>query len=145
MRRSRPISFSIYQSHALPDTPYLLALKLDISGGFDPTPALENYDHDYNTYDIPKMDVILQNAKTSANDSETHPWHLHGHDFWVLGSGEGQFNEKDVGTFNLDNPIRKNTVPLFPYGSTAFRGFKLIIQEYGFAIAVLRLVSIWAS
>uniref|UniRef100_A0A0D2ZVH2 L-ascorbate oxidase n=1 Tax=Brassica oleracea var. oleracea TaxID=109376 RepID=A0A0D2ZVH2_BRAOL len=33
------------------------------------------------------VDVVLQNANTmSVNNSETHPWHLHGHDFWVLGA-----------------------------------------------------------
>ncbi|KAG6765568.1 hypothetical protein POTOM_029616 [Populus tomentosa] len=37
--------------------------------------------------------VVLQNANTvTANNSETHPWHLHRHDFWALGYGTGKYN-----------------------------------------------------
>ncbi|CAM8899830.1 unnamed protein product [Rhodiola kirilowii] len=58
----------------------------------------------------------------SANTSETHPWHLHGHDFWVLGYGKGKFDiNKDPKGYNLVNPIMKNTVPVHPYGWTALR------------------------
>ncbi|GLU20425.1 hypothetical protein SLE2022_366270 [Rubroshorea leprosula] len=69
------------------------------------------------------VDIILQNANTMKNEtSETHPWHLHGHDFLVLGYGEGKFNLKtDVSKYNLVNPIMKNTVPLHPCGWTALR------------------------
>ncbi|KAJ6987503.1 hypothetical protein NC653_020681 [Populus alba x Populus x berolinensis] len=28
----------------------------------------------------------------TANSSETHPWHLHRHDFWALGYGTGKYN-----------------------------------------------------
>ncbi|KAG6544094.1 hypothetical protein Mapa_014511 [Marchantia paleacea] len=35
------------------------------------------------------VDVVLQNANTmTVNNSEIHPWHLHGHDFWLLGLGQ---------------------------------------------------------
>ncbi|KAF2284085.1 hypothetical protein GH714_018892 [Hevea brasiliensis] len=40
------------------------------------------------------VDIILQNANSMSNNtSETHPWHLHGHDFWVLGYGKGKFDK----------------------------------------------------
>ena len=29
------------------------------------------------------MDVVLQNVVALNNRSETHPWHLHRHDFWM--------------------------------------------------------------
>lgn len=69
------------------------------------------------------IDVILQNANAiKANVSEIHPWHLHGHDFWVLGYGEGRFDEeRDVGRMNLENPPLRNTAVIFPYGWTALR------------------------
>ncbi|KAI4385409.1 hypothetical protein MLD38_003437 [Melastoma candidum] len=70
------------------------------------------------------VDVVLQNANAlSANVSEIHPWHLHGHDFWVLGYGEGKFTggHKDEARLNLENPPLRNTVPVFPYGWTALR------------------------
>ncbi|KAE8691244.1 hypothetical protein F3Y22_tig00110890pilonHSYRG00167 [Hibiscus syriacus] len=57
-----------------------------------------------------------------SDNSETHPWHLHGHDFWVLGYGEGKLDKfNDPRKYNLVNPIMKNTVPVHPYGWTALR------------------------
>lgn len=98
-------------SFALPNTPYLISLKGNISDVFDPTPPPETYDtENYDIYSVANntnaisrtgiyklefgstVDIILQNANTMKNKtSETHPWHLHGHDFWVLGYGEGKF------------------------------------------------------
>ncbi|GMI67654.1 Cupredoxin superfamily protein [Hibiscus trionum] len=125
-----------------PKTPYLIALKENLTDAFDQTPPPNGYDDanydifvvqpnknatssngiyrlDFNT----TVDVILQNANTmNPNNSETHPWHLHGHDFWVLGYGEGKFDKfRDAGKYNLVNPIMKNTVPVHPYGWTALR------------------------
>lgn len=79
---------------------------------FDQNPPPEGYN--FTTYDIygvanntnatisdsiyrlkfnTTVDIILQNANTmNKNNSETHPWHLHGHDFWVLGYGKGKFD-----------------------------------------------------
>ncbi|KAG9451604.1 hypothetical protein H6P81_011569 [Aristolochia fimbriata] len=129
-------------SFTLPHTPYLIALKQNLSGAFDPAPPPETYDYaKYNIYEVAPntnasygdgvyrlefnstVDVVLQNANTmNPENSETHPWHLHGHDFWVLGYGEGKFDPaKDPTTFNLADPIMKNTVPLHPYGWTALR------------------------
>ncbi|KAL1820367.1 hypothetical protein ACET3Z_015236 [Daucus carota] len=130
-------------SFNLPHTPYLIALKERL-GHFDQTPPPDGYDT--TRYDIFKVqdntnatssnaiyrlkfdtvvDLILQNAQTmnkNKNDSETHPWHLHGHDFWVLGYGKGKFNKSsDPQNYNLVNPIMKNTVPVHPFGWTALR------------------------
>ncbi|CAN6195691.1 unnamed protein product [Urochloa humidicola] len=56
-----------------------------------------------------------------ADRSETHPWHLHGHDFWVLGYGKGRFDPAvhPVTWYKLKDPILKNTVAVHPYGWTA--------------------------
>ncbi|XP_030468659.2 L-ascorbate oxidase-like [Syzygium oleosum] len=130
-------------SFTLPHTPYLIALKENLHHTFDqhsPPDCL----HDFANYDIYRIanntnstsstaiyrlkfnstvDIILQNANTmTANNSETHPWHLHGHDFWVLGYGTGKFNlDNDPKKYNLANPIMKNTVAIHPYGWTALR------------------------
>ncbi|XP_022740762.1 L-ascorbate oxidase-like [Durio zibethinus] len=70
---------------------------------------------------LPPTNPPNANSMT-ANVSEAHPWHLHGHDFWVLGYGEGKFNlSRDIEKYNLVDPIMKNTVPLHPYGWTALR------------------------
>lgn len=128
-------------SLSLPATPYLASLKYRLKKTFNTHPAPDNYSATYNIMEPPSnpnavvgnsiyslefnttVDVVLQNANTlTANNSEIHPWHLHGHDFWVLGYGEGKFDPAtDSGKFNLKNPPLKNTVPLFPYGWTALR------------------------
>ncbi|KAL4645430.1 hypothetical protein ACB092_02G234600 [Castanea dentata] len=129
-------------SFTLPNTPYLIALKNKLHDVFNHTSPPEGYDSvNYDIYNVSKnpnattsnaiyrlgfnttVDIILQNANTmTVNNSETHPWHLHGHDFWVLGYGDGKFDmNKDPKKYNLVNPIRKNTVPLHPYGWTALR------------------------
>ncbi|KGN48772.1 L-ascorbate oxidase [Cucumis sativus] len=129
-------------SFNMPHTPYLIALKHNLLHTFSQEKPPTGYD--FKNYDIfnpapnpeatvsdaiyrldfnSTVDIILQNANMmSPNNSETHPWHLHGHDFWVLGYGEGKFDlYKDPSKYNLENPIMKNTVPLHPYGWTALR------------------------
>ncbi|KAH9295286.1 hypothetical protein KI387_038874, partial [Taxus chinensis] len=89
-------------SFVAPYTPYLIALKYNLTKSFDRFQAPENYTpydifspqiNQNATYGNPiynlqfnsTVDVILQNANMlAANTSEIHPWHLHGHDFWVL-------------------------------------------------------------
>lgn len=125
-----------------PKTPYLISLKHNLTDQFDQNPPPDGYD--FAKYDIyvkqnnsnattssgiyrlmfnTTVDIILQNANTmNPNNSETHPWHLHGHDFWVLGYGLGKFDMyKDPKKYNLVDPIEKNTVPVHPYGWTALR------------------------
>ncbi|KAJ1398632.1 Multicopper oxidase, type 1 [Sesbania bispinosa] len=129
-------------SFTLPHTPYLIALKQNITDAFDQTPPPDGYDFvNYDIFSVANnsnatssngiyrlkfnttVDVILQNANTmNKNNSETHPWHLHGHDFWVLGYGKGKFDvNNDTKNYNLVNPIMKNTVPVHPFGWTALR------------------------
>ncbi|KAI7743636.1 hypothetical protein M8C21_012058 [Ambrosia artemisiifolia] len=127
-------------SLTLPPTPYLGAIKHGFSNAFDQKSPPDTF---LSTYDIMKppsnpnstygngvymlkfnttIDVILQNANAlNANVSEIHPWHLHGHDFWVMGYGEGKFSKKNIGKFNLKNPPLRNTAVIFPYGWTALR------------------------
>ncbi|KAL4556278.1 hypothetical protein LXL04_038925 [Taraxacum kok-saghyz] len=124
----------------LTDTPYLGSIKFGLTNAFDQISPPETF---IDTYDITKpppnpncrvssgvynlnfgktYDVILQNANIIQDGvSEIHPWHLHGHDFWVLGYGDGMFSEKDEGKLNLENPPLRNTVVIFPHGWTAIR------------------------
>ncbi|KAK3212310.1 hypothetical protein Dsin_017016 [Dipteronia sinensis] len=124
----------------LPSTPYLGSIKYSLKTAFDNKSPPENFATDYDVmkppvnpntttgngvYMLPlntTVDVILQNANAlAANVSEIHPWHLHGHDFWVLGYGEGKFTKEDEKKFNLKNPPLRNTAVIFPYGWTALR------------------------
>ncbi|XP_024373525.1 L-ascorbate oxidase [Physcomitrium patens] len=122
-------------------TPTIAALKYKIKGVNNPVPPPDFPAESYNifappsppsaTYGTPVyvfekddiVDVIVQNANTmTPNVSEIHPWHLHGHDFWVLGYGDGLYNaSRDPASFNLVDPPLRNTVAVFPYGWVAFR------------------------
>lgn len=128
-------------SLVLPPTPYMASLKYKLSNAFDHRPAPETYSPNYDIMGPPSnpnavtgnsvytlsfnatVDLVLQNANILApNSSDIHPWHLHGHDFWVLAYGDGAFNPaEDSRKFNLRNPPLQNTVVLFPYGWTAIR------------------------
>ncbi|AQK91080.1 Cupredoxin superfamily protein [Zea mays] len=130
-------------SLAFPATPYLVSIKRGLRGAYDDQrPPPDTYD--YRSYDIASpptangtvaskvyrlalgsvVDVVLQNTVALNNKSETHPWHLHGHDFWVLAYGDDgkKFDpERDTNKFNLRDPVMKNTVALHPRGWTAVR------------------------
>jgi len=68
------------------------------------------------------VEVVLQNALALNGVAEMHPWHLHGHAFWIVGMGQGIFDEdSDPLSYNLDNPLRRDTVTLHPKSWTAIR------------------------
>ncbi|KAH9750677.1 Laccase-3 [Citrus sinensis] len=59
---------------------------------------------------------------TSIVTVEDHPMHLHGHEFYVVGSGFGNFNPStDTAKFNLIDPPRRNTIGTPPGGWVAIR------------------------
>ncbi|CAL5203374.1 unnamed protein product [Lathyrus oleraceus] len=128
-------------SLTLPVTPYIGSLKFKLKNTFDRKPPPRTFPIDYDIFKNPVnpntttgngvyvfqlnevVDVILQNAnQLNGNGSEIHPWHLHGHDFWVLGYGEGKFRPGiDEKNFNLTRAPLRNTAVIFPYGWTALR------------------------
>ncbi|EEY14317.1 laccase-2 [Verticillium alfalfae VaMs.102] len=65
-----------------------------------------------NVIDIAQKNVwtfwVLQNLGPIP-----HPMHLHGHDFLVLGAGDGEFDRvAGVNSLNFDNPIRRDVAEL---------------------------------
>ncbi|KAG2300015.1 hypothetical protein Bca52824_036487 [Brassica carinata] len=128
-------------SLSVPATPYIGSIRYGLKPleylNFPGPEIIESYDIDnppvnpnttvssgiYNLTTGIVVDVILQNANVLKGDvSEVHPWHLHGHDFWILGYGEKKFRPRiDDKMYNLRNAPLKNTVPLYPYGWTALR------------------------
>ena len=55
------------------------------------------------------VQVILQGTNIFAGES--HPIHLHGYDFYIVGAGFGNYNSKtDPQKFNLVDPPMRNTV-----------------------------------
>ncbi|GAV71389.1 Cu-oxidase domain-containing protein/Cu-oxidase_2 domain-containing protein/Cu-oxidase_3 domain-containing protein [Cephalotus follicularis] len=70
----------------------------------------------YNT----SVELVLQD--TSILGAESHPLHLHGFNFFVVGQGFGNFDpNKDPANFNLVDPIERNTVGVPSGGWVAIR------------------------
>ncbi|KAI7998217.1 Laccase-17 [Camellia lanceoleosa] len=67
-----------------------------------------------------KVEVVLQD--TSIIGAESHPLHLHGFNFFVVGQGFGNFDSKrDPAKFNLVDPAQRNTVGVPSGGWVAIR------------------------
>lgn len=66
------------------------------------------------------VEVVFQD--TAILGSESHPMHLHGYSFYVVGRGAGNFDRhKDPATYNLDDPPYQNTVSVPKAGWAAVR------------------------
>ncbi|CAN1770012.1 LAC17 [Linum perenne] len=66
------------------------------------------------------VEVVLQD--TSIIGAESHPLHLHGFNFFVVGQGIGNFDSgKDPKKFNLVDPVERNTVGVPAGGWIAIR------------------------
>ncbi|XP_042513301.1 laccase-17-like [Macadamia integrifolia] len=66
------------------------------------------------------VELVLQD--TSIIAAESHPLHLHGFNFFVVGQGFGNFDPKnDPAKFNLVDPMERNTVGVPSGGWVAIR------------------------
>ncbi|KAJ4809721.1 Laccase [Rhynchospora pubera] len=66
------------------------------------------------------VELVMQG--TSILGAESHPLHLHGFNFFVVGQGFGNYNPaKDPARFNLVDPVERNTVGVPPGGWVAIR------------------------
>lgn len=66
------------------------------------------------------VEVVFQS--TAALQSDSNPMHVHGHDFFVLAQGKGNYDAaRDVGRYNLVDPPMKNTVQVPRLGWAAIR------------------------
>ncbi|OIW01251.1 hypothetical protein TanjilG_10412 [Lupinus angustifolius] len=66
------------------------------------------------------VELIMQD--TSILGAESHPLHLHGFNFFVVGQGFGNFDpNKDPANFNLVDPVERNTIGVPSGGWVAIR------------------------
>ncbi|KAK4047081.1 hypothetical protein OIV83_005644 [Microbotryomycetes sp. JL201] len=59
------------------------------------------------------VDIVVNNY-----DDGDHPFHLHGHKFWIMGQGAGRYQAQAL---NSTNPMRRDTVLLPAYTWTVLR------------------------
>lgn len=60
---------------------------------------------------IKTIDILVENF-----DDGSHPLHLHGMKFWVLGAGHGYFPRETYGSLDLSNPLRRDTASVEAFG-----------------------------
>ncbi|KAF8364743.1 hypothetical protein HHK36_033280 [Tetracentron sinense] len=66
------------------------------------------------------VEIVIQG--TNLNSGENHPMHLHGYNFYLVGTGFGNFNNvTDPKGYNLVDPPEVNTVGVPKNGWTAIR------------------------
>ncbi|GKV01086.1 hypothetical protein SLEP1_g13675 [Rubroshorea leprosula] len=66
------------------------------------------------------VELVMQD--TSILGAESHPLHLHGFNFFVVGQGFGNFDpNKDPKNFNLVDPVERNTIGVPSGGWVAIR------------------------
>ncbi|XP_059590863.1 laccase-15 isoform X2 [Vitis vinifera] len=108
----------VYGDHFPKYPPYIfnftdeyLPLNLEI-----PKLGTEVYILDYNS----TVEIVFQGTNLVAGID--HPMHLHGHSFYVVGLGQGNFDpEKDPLGYNLVDPPYRNTVTVPKNGWSTIR------------------------
>ncbi|XP_004292206.1 PREDICTED: laccase-14-like [Fragaria vesca subsp. vesca] len=53
------------------------------------------------------VEIVFQG--TNVGNAENHPMHIHGYNFYLVGSDDGNFNESSPASFNLTSPAEANT------------------------------------
>lgn len=103
------------------DFPPVPPIQFDYTGNvsrglWQPAPGTKLYKLKYGS----RVQIVMQD--TSIVTTEDHPMHLHGYQFYVVGSGFGNFNpSQDTANFNLIDPPRRNTIGTPPGGWVAVR------------------------
>ncbi|XP_062225791.1 putative laccase-5 [Phragmites australis] len=68
------------------------------------------------------VELVMQG--TSIQGAESHPLHLHGYNFFVVGQGFGNFDPvNDPARYNLVDPVERNTIGVPTAGWVAVRFF----------------------
>ncbi|CAG8646099.1 5917_t:CDS:2, partial [Ambispora leptoticha] len=73
-----------------------------------------------NLYTLNKPGEVIQIVLQNLMGGE-HPFHLHGHNFWVLGTGLNETFKQGVSTLNTRTAIKRDTVVLPSAGWLAIR------------------------
>lgn len=81
----------------------------------------DNFYNNSNVVSIQQADWTLWWIQSPAAPALPHPIHLHGHDFYIVGTGPGVWDGSTAG-LNFDNPTRRDTATL-PAGGYLLMAF----------------------
>ncbi|MQL92565.1 hypothetical protein Taro_025195 [Colocasia esculenta] len=126
-------------SFAMPTTALLQAHFFGQSGGVYKPDFPSNPTHPFNYTGTPPNNTLVNNGTrvvvlpfntsvelvmqdTSILGAESHPLHLHGFNFFIVGQGFGNFDpNKDPVAYNLVDPVERNTASVPVGGWVAVR------------------------
>ncbi|KAF0700358.1 Aste57867_9108 [Aphanomyces stellatus] len=60
------------------------------------------------------VDIVLQNNVAVNGVCEVHPWHLHGHSFWVVNAGAGDYTPASHATDRTAGAVKRDVVAVYP-------------------------------
>eukprot|EP01036_Dinobryon_divergens_P022871 gene22871-31172_t len=97
-------------AYTIPGTPFLLASYYEMMGKVFYPPSSKPIRLEIG--DV--VDVVVQNRVALNGKCESHPFHLHGSSFWILGQGAGLYTPAiHDATLNLVNPLSVDTFVLY--------------------------------
>ena len=82
----------------------------DISNGIEDTLPKDV------TYTVEKnqlVDIVLQNTVATNGVCELHPFHLHGHKFWIHSQGTGAYVASQNTSPTSDSPVLRDSLTLY--------------------------------
>ena len=89
----------------------------------------KNVIYDLNENEI--IDIVLQNTVALDGKCESHPFHMHGHKFWIHSHGPGLYDDDSTqNAFEIINPILRDSVLLYPSHFTYFHSNRSRLNHY---------------
>ncbi|KAI9291627.1 hypothetical protein K502DRAFT_276841, partial [Neoconidiobolus thromboides FSU 785] len=79
-----------------------------IAGRHKPTPGI------YEITEGDDVQIVLQHFMPAGRACATHPWHLHGHSFFVVGHGSDVYNPEVDGKIIDDRISSSDKIPVYP-------------------------------
>jgi hypothetical protein len=67
----------------------------------------------YSTKQNQLVDIVFQNTVALNGVCETHPFHLHGHKFWMHSQGTGTYDISTKPIHDISNPVLRDTLALY--------------------------------
>ena len=113
-RTSDGLGMRWYINNATLDHPRLYNLTRPLL--FDVYNGMEDQIPRDATYSISQnqlIDVVLQNTVATNGICESHPFHIHGHKFWVHSQGTGLYNSTVSSTPVARNPVLRDSLILY--------------------------------
>lgn len=107
------------------------------SSGYDP--YLGTYPLKYKEI----IDFVLQSTHYPGEPCRTHPWHMHGHTFYEIAYGAGEYDETRDGKIrNVPKPIGKDVTLVYPILDPALERNTTTDEHVGCGWSKIRMIAV---